>query len=339
VSKPIGVGFLGAGPVTQAVHVPALSALGERFRIVTVMDVDASLASAVAARVGATATTSVDHVLADPAVDVVAVCSPNDFHADQVIAACAAGKRAVLCEKPLAMTADEAQLITAASVTRGVPIVVGTMHAYDSAVIAALDAWAEHGEQASYVRSSIYLPRNRGFICAATSLAAPPSPSNADSGPEPRTLRDLILSLAIHAVPLMRRVFPEFDEVVAGNYVPPLGYFFTVRCGTRAAQLIGLMPTDWRPDWTLRAVSDRHELVIALPPSYVLSGSATAELSSPTGTRRWSFAENGYQSEWVEIERLVRGGARPRFVIHDAVEDLKYALRLIEGSTQESGGR
>jgi Oxidoreductase family, NAD-binding Rossmann fold len=46
-----------------------------------------------------------------PEVGVVAICSPGQFHAAQVEAATAAGKRGILCEKPLATTVEEAQLI------------------------------------------------------------------------------------------------------------------------------------------------------------------------------------------------------------------------------------
>jgi myo-inositol 2-dehydrogenase/D-chiro-inositol 1-dehydrogenase len=333
VTAPIGVGFLGAGPVTQAIHAPALATFGDRFRIVKVMDVEESVARTVAERSAAIATTRVVDVLDDPEVEVVAVNSPGAFHAEQVVAACAAGKRAILCEKPLVETAEDARRVAAASVSSQVPIVVGTMHSYDPAVVAALSAWAEVGERAHFVRSLIYLPHNDVFTQAATDLAAPSNERTSD--PRVPTIRDAILGLAIHAVPLVRRLFPDFETVAVGRSLDPTGYFLTLRDGRRTAQMIGLVPSKWRPDWTLLAVSDRHELSIGFPPSFVLAGSATAELAGPKSTRRWSFEENGYQAEWAEIEAIVRHEARPRIAIDEAVSDLDYALRLIEGTTTE----
>jgi len=114
-----------SGPVTQAIHLPALARLTDLFTVRAVMDVSEATAAEVAARVSARATTSVDDLLQDATVEVVAVCSPHQFHAEQVIAACRAGKRAVLCEKPFATTTDEASRIAQVSVETGVPIIVG----------------------------------------------------------------------------------------------------------------------------------------------------------------------------------------------------------------------
>jgi predicted dehydrogenase len=47
-------------------------------------------------------------VMADPVIDVVDICTPNDSHAEIAIAAARAGK-AILCEKPLARNVTEAR--------------------------------------------------------------------------------------------------------------------------------------------------------------------------------------------------------------------------------------
>src|SRR6478609_2073399 len=127
---PLGVGILGAGPVTQAIHLPSLARLEDILAVRHVMDVDPAVAESVAARVGARFSTSTAKLLADPAVDVVAVCSPHQFHAQQVIDACRAGKKAVLCEKPFAMSGQEAAAILTVSAETGVPVIVGAMHTF-----------------------------------------------------------------------------------------------------------------------------------------------------------------------------------------------------------------
>jgi len=69
---------------------------------------------------------TVDALIGADDVDVVHVCTPNRLHAQVVRAAIQAGKH-VVCEKPLAVTADEArelaELAAAAGVTATVPFV------------------------------------------------------------------------------------------------------------------------------------------------------------------------------------------------------------------------
>jgi len=59
------------------------------------------------------ASADLNEVLADPDIDAVYISSTNDKHLPQVLAAAAAGKH-ILCEKPLALTTDDAwQMIEA----------------------------------------------------------------------------------------------------------------------------------------------------------------------------------------------------------------------------------
>ena len=55
---------------------------------------------------------SLDELLADDAIDVVHVCTPNALHAEQAAAVLAAGKH-VVCEKPLATTVADAEALVA----------------------------------------------------------------------------------------------------------------------------------------------------------------------------------------------------------------------------------
>ncbi len=104
------IGFLGYGSIARS-HARAIVALrgeGHDLQIYGVMGRVAAATADFAREYGATiATTDLDDFLADPAIDVVIVCSPSDAHAAQTAQALRAGKH-VLCEIPLALSLTEA---------------------------------------------------------------------------------------------------------------------------------------------------------------------------------------------------------------------------------------
>ncbi|MEJ7696083.1 MAG: Gfo/Idh/MocA family oxidoreductase [Candidatus Limnocylindrales bacterium] len=104
----IGTGFIGT------VHVEALRRIGVSVRGVLGSSPERGEARAAALGVPL-AYPSLGDLLADPAVHVVHVTSPNDLHVSQAKSILAAGKH-VVCEKPLAMTAAEsAELVDLAA--------------------------------------------------------------------------------------------------------------------------------------------------------------------------------------------------------------------------------
>jgi phthalate 4,5-cis-dihydrodiol dehydrogenase len=76
---------------------------------------------------------SVEELCADPAVQVVYVATPHQFHAAHATAAAAAGKH-ILVEKPMALTIDECRAMTAAARKHGVHLVVGHSHSFDAPI-------------------------------------------------------------------------------------------------------------------------------------------------------------------------------------------------------------
>ena len=97
----IGTGFIGT------VHVEALRRIGVQVRGVLGSTPERGAVRADALGVPR-AYDSLDDLLADPSVQVVHVTSPNDLHVAQSMATLAA-QRHVVCEKPLALTADESR--------------------------------------------------------------------------------------------------------------------------------------------------------------------------------------------------------------------------------------
>jgi len=98
--RTMGVGVVGVGGVAR-LHMPGWQA-SEHAEVVAGCDIDeVVLHKWAAAHEIETVTTDVADLLADPGVDIVDICVPNNYHAALAIAALEAGKH-VLCEKPLA---------------------------------------------------------------------------------------------------------------------------------------------------------------------------------------------------------------------------------------------
>jgi len=90
---------------------------------------------------------SYEEVLADPAVDAVYIPLPNELHRPWVFAAADAGKH-ILCEKPLALNAKEAQEMVDHCQARGVVLMEAFMwrHQHRTASIRRLVAEGAIGE-------------------------------------------------------------------------------------------------------------------------------------------------------------------------------------------------
>jgi 1,5-anhydro-D-fructose reductase (1,5-anhydro-D-mannitol-forming) len=95
-------------------------------KVVAVMSSSLERARAYAAETGIPrAYDSLDTILADPEVDAVYISTTNELHHSQTLAAARAGKH-VLCEKPLALSLEEALEMVQAC--RAAGVVLGTNH-------------------------------------------------------------------------------------------------------------------------------------------------------------------------------------------------------------------
>jgi predicted dehydrogenase len=110
-------GLLGTARINRVI-IPALRASG-RNRLDAVASRLPHRADAYAREWGiARALGSYEALLADPAIDVVYISLPNSLHAEWTVRAVEAGKH-VLCEKPLALSVAEVDLIADAAARHG----------------------------------------------------------------------------------------------------------------------------------------------------------------------------------------------------------------------------
>ena len=76
----------------------------------------------------------VEDLCADPAVEIVYVATPHQFHATHAVLAAEHGKH-LLIEKPLALTLEDCDAIIAAAARAGVRLVVGHSHSFDAPIL------------------------------------------------------------------------------------------------------------------------------------------------------------------------------------------------------------
>ena len=108
ISKPVRWGILGAANIAVKKVVPAMQR-GVRCDVVAIASRNLGKAQRAARELGVErAYGSYEELLADPDVEAIYNPLPNHLHAPWTIRAAEAGKH-VLCEKPIALSADEAR--------------------------------------------------------------------------------------------------------------------------------------------------------------------------------------------------------------------------------------
>ena len=101
-------GILSTADIGMKTVTPAIQQ-AENSRVVAIASRDGGRAARAAAQLDIpTSYGSYEELLADPDIDVVYIPLPNDLHAEWVVNAAEAGKH-VLCEKPLALNAAQAE--------------------------------------------------------------------------------------------------------------------------------------------------------------------------------------------------------------------------------------
>lgn len=126
MTKKLRVGIIGCGGIANGKHMPSLAKLTQ-VEMVAFCDVVEERAQEAALNYGTEgAAIYVDYqeLLKDKMIDVVHVCTPNDSHADITVASLEAAKH-VMCEKPMAKTADDARRMVEAAKRTGKKLTIG----------------------------------------------------------------------------------------------------------------------------------------------------------------------------------------------------------------------
>ena len=123
------IGIIGTG-IMGADHAATLHRHVSGAEVTVVADLDRPRAQAVAGRLGCRVTDDPAALIADPEVDAVLVASHDSTHAE-LIRACVAAGKPVLCEKPLSPSLDESAALLKALGARAGLVSLGFMRRFD----------------------------------------------------------------------------------------------------------------------------------------------------------------------------------------------------------------
>jgi predicted dehydrogenase len=125
LAKKVRIGVIGTGGIAQNAHLPGYAQIPDLCEVVALCDIDPAALQKASDKFNVKQTfDDYNKLLEMDEIDAVSVCTPNYVHMDPTIKALEAGKH-VLCEKPIAMNAGEAQKMVDASKKAGKILQVG----------------------------------------------------------------------------------------------------------------------------------------------------------------------------------------------------------------------
>ena len=162
MGKTLKIGIIGAGGIARDAHLPNYVKCGDKVEIVAVSDVVKEKAEQLAMEFNIPhAFSSYEEMLKKIEIDAVSICTPNKFHYPATIAALNAGCH-VLCEKPPAMTAKEAEEMAMAAEKAGKILTYG-FHYRHAPQVEVLKRFIDGGELGAIYAARVTAMRRRGI--------------------------------------------------------------------------------------------------------------------------------------------------------------------------------
>ncbi len=366
----VRVAILGLGAVAQAVHLPLLDRLQDRFEIVGVADLSASLATTIGERYlvpPAHRGTTLAGLLDIDGLDALMILTSGS-HGEAVLAGLDRDLT-VFVEKPLAWTLGEADAVAArlaADPRRRLQ--VGYMKLYDPAVVAAL-AVTQDLERAGAIRSievcvlhptgeqqlaharvlapPVDLPvelvaqlRDRGERLRATALG----PAAPGLGP---LYTDVILGSIVHELALIRAFAGDPAGIDAVDVWPPDRWPPSVGVSGQLGDR-GRFAIRWHylPDHPayredVRVVTDRAAVELEFPSPYLLNAPTHLRVSERSGgssreTILRSVTE-AFETQLLAFHDLVANRVPPRAGVVEGRADIATGQQIVAHLAARTG--
>ena len=367
----IRVAIVGLGTIARAVYLPILSRRNDRFEVVGVCDLSPAAVDAVGDRFGIPRKRrffALSEMLTVVSADALAVLTSGS-HTPAVLAGLDAGL-AVLCEKPLAVTQREADLLAAATAGRTDRLMLAYMKLYDPAVLRAVDLVAQRpavravevtvlhpSGDSQLATSELGLGRFgvdpqqvRELRAAAHALEHEALGEAAGSlGP---VYSNVLLGSIVHELAVLRAIGAQVDTVEHADrwpqHVVPASVSFAGRVDGDARVTVGWHYLHDYPTYReqIRRHDERGSIELEFPSPYLLRAPTVLREVVPDGAgaadRRFESRVESFEEQLLAFHRMVTDGTAPAAgVAHgraDIVTCQRIAARLAEREGLQLGG-
>ena len=361
------IAVIGCGIAAQTRHVPALTRLTDRFEVTVLCDVDPNaLRQAAPWSPNAAHASSTRELFARPELfDAVLIATGGD-HIAETAAAARAGKH-IFVEKPLALTAEQAEPLVQQIDAAGVACMVGYMKRYSPAVVKALRQLQAdpalriarcdlvHPPEDNYLRSVLGRTRPhsgsllefvRRQVTDGDSAASIERTLGADAPMAARIGHFLLTTSVIHDINLLRAALGTLRVVNACFWDGGLSGQAALRNPTGVtAVLTYAFVQAGRYTETLSLVGDTTRLAVSFPSPYLVHAPVRLRVETPEEGENPDrhteelFYDDVFGLELVAFHEQVTGNQPAHRSPHDALGDLELVAAIAAAGAQSERDR
>ena len=353
----VRLAILGLGAVAQAVHLPLLDRLADRFSIGAIADLSPSLVAVIGDRYRVPARArfdGLDGLLTADGIDGLLVLTSGS-HGSAVIAGLDRGW-AVFAEKPLAWTLAEADAIAEQlAADPACRLQLGYMKLYDPAVVRGVAAAASLGPVRS-IEVTVLHPSDRRQMSHAR-LLPPPTDVPAATIDSIRAEADRLRTLAVGSSGDLARLY---SDIVLGSIVHDLALIRAFASDPTGIDLVDTWPAErwppsvaiagrlegearfavrWHflPDYAayreeVRVVYEAATIELEFPSPYLLHAPTRLRITELEGDarrdRRYTSVGESFEEELLAFHSLVTTGRQPLAGLHEGRADIVTSQRI-----------
>ncbi len=363
-------GIIGGGFITQAMHLPSLIELADRFEIVCLADPSQAAREALASRyrIAATFAGHEELLAAGLRLDALLVFSPGATHARVIMAALESGLH-VFTEKPLCLVAKDAWEIARASERHDRIVQVGYMKRYDPAYEQLLASIGERDDVSLRLIDGVtYDPGLERFFAPAAMARSEDIPADfiarerehaaeqamravgASSAADIKLYVRIICDGLVHDVNVLHGVLSELGEPTPkvldtawwadGQALQTtLELSDGARCTPSFLQLQGLQ--DFREELRVHCADEIH--VLRFPAPYIRHSPTRYDRTTERGGRshvdRWESWTESFTAELIHFYDCVRLSRPCRTPPQQAACDLELLQQIFKANRREEASQ